>query len=389
MPTMSRAFVFEPGAAGANEREWQGTLYGPAGRVTELRLRLVGDSLTLPPVLDGLVGAMLPVVMRAGGVLHVRGSMTRGALRNLTEFSEAWADWRSSHFHRVTIEADRVVDGPALPASDEAILAWSGSLRSTHTLVRHLDGLVPGHFKVRAALRVLGLRGTDDDVDDAVALEGARLALAPDGVDLRAVRTNAAAARLIDPEIGVLPVVGAALHAVSARCIVSLHARSWLFAAHLRFPRPGPVLQDLYSGDRFAVRADGGVTSPPEMAEAVSRHPALAAAISDCERGPRHAPPCGRCADCTLTALAFLAAGHSPPRPQLRARLAGVAMLPFRDPVRAADAEATLAGWRRGGHPALRGILAARAAVARAVTNVRDHGRWLGAMAGLRPPWPR
>ena len=385
---MSGAFVLEPGAAGPDERGWQGALHRPDGRVSELRLRLVGDVLTPPSVLDGLAGAMLPIIMRAGGVLHVRGSMTRSALRNLTEFSEAWADWRPGRFHRVTIEADRVVDGPSSPAGDEAILAWSGSLRSTYTLVRHLDGLVPGHFKVRAALRVLGLRPADDTVDDTAALEGARLALAPDGVALWAVRTNAAAARLIDPEIGVLPIVGAALHALSARCAVGLHARSWPFAAQLRFPRPGPVLQDIGSGDHFAVRADGGTIAPPQMAEALLRHPSLAAAVSDCHRAPRHAPPCGRCPDCTLTALAFLAAGHSPPRRELRAGLAGVTTFPFRDPVRAADAETTLAGWR-GGHHALRGALAARVGVARAVTEIRDHLRWFAAAAGLRPPWPR
>jgi len=388
VPTMSGAFILEPGAPGAGARGWQGTLRGPGGYETELWLRLVDDALTPPSVLDGLVGAMLPVVMRAGGSLHVRGSLTRSALRNLTEFSEAWANWQPGRFHRIRIEADRVVDGPSAQSGDEALFAWSGSLRSTHTLVRHLDGLVPGHFKVRAAVRVLGLRRADDAVGDAAALEGARLALAPDGVPLWAVRTNAAAAGLIDPEIGVLPIVGAALHAFSTRCAVGLHARSWLFAAQLRFPRPGPVLQDLCSGDHFAVRADGGVNPPPQMAGALLPHPALAAAVSDCHRGPRHAPPCGRCPDCRLTALAFLAAGHSLPRRELRAGLAGVGTLRFNGPVRAADAEATLEGWREG-HRALRGALAARVGLAAAVTDIRDHLRWFGAAAGLRPPWPR
>ena len=386
-------FTFEPGEGAQG---WGGILSWPDRRRSELWIRPLPPPVTASPTTsDGLVAAVLPMVMRRGGVLRVRGAVTRGALRNLTELAEAWADWGPGRFHRVTLEVDRILDGsPAVPdggpagAPAGAIVAWSRSLRSTHTLVRHLDALAPGHFDVLAVVRILGLSRRDTSGEDS-ALDGARRALHAAGVSLVTVETNAASAGLVDPEIGALPVVAAVLHALgpAVGCAVGLHGRSWPFVAQLRYPRPGPVLQDLLSGDHFSFRADGGATAPPQMAAAILRHPALAAAVSGCRRRSRQTSPCGRCPACALTALAFVAAGAAPPRPELRLGLARLATLPFSDPVVAADAEATLALWPDGG--LLRRTLSGRAAVARGATVARDHLRWLASAAGLRAPWPR
>lgn len=297
------------------------------GRVSTLELEHDGDA---PDVVDGMVAGMLPAVMRVGGTLQVRGAMTRGAVRNLTEYAEAWASWDPDRFHRIRIEAATVVDGRRAASDHTAIVAWSGGLRSAHTLVRHLDGLVPAPFTVRAVLHVAGFA---PDVT-----------LPAFDVPSIVVRTNAVAAGLVDPEIGVLPIVAAALHAVGAGCTVGLHARRWLFTAQQRYPRPEPVLPDLLCGDGFVVRADGGTTSPPRMLADVRRHPALAAAIVAPTRGA------------------------------------------FRDPIAAADAEATLADWPGG--PGRR-RLSTRVALDRAVTDARDTLRWLGSATHLRRPWPR
>ena len=388
MITAAPSFTLERAGVAGDAVGWRGVLHRADGPQLSVQF-LPGDDAPPPPdVLDGLAIAFLPGVMRAGGSLHVRGPMTRGAVRNLSEYAQAWANWRPASFHRVAITADRVLDLPRLPAGDEALFAWSGGLRSTHTLVRHRDRLVPGAFGVRAAVRVLGLdreagfAAADDPGGDAVAALGA------EGIRALSVRTDARKQGLIDGEIGSLPIVAAALHAVSGGATTGFHARPWHFGAQLRFPRPGPALADLLSGDAFAVRADGGSASPPEMAEAVGRHPALAAVLSDCRRRLRHAPPCGVCPECTLLTLAFVARGLPVPRSSLRMSARSVAGLPFRDPVVAADAMATLRDWRgdRGGWQAL---LRARVGLNRLAVDVRDHLRWAGAIAGLLPPWPR
>lgn len=370
------------------DRGWLATLTAPDGGVAPLSLRAIGQEGAAPAVLDGLVAAVLPAAMRGGGRLHVCGPVTHGALRQLTAFAEAWCNWRPARFQPVTIVPETIVCD-ATPATDHAaVIAWSGSLRSTHTLVRHLDGLVPGAFAVRAALRVLGVRAAEDSIGDATALAPARDALAATTVPLWAVRTNAAAAGFVDAEIGPLPVVAAALHLVATGQATGMHARSWSFAAQLRYPRPAPALPDLLGGDACAIRADGGAVAPPRMAAEVARRPALASVVSDCRRRPRHAAPCGRCRDCALTALAFHAAALPGPRPPLRARPAQVAALPFADPARAADATAARDAWQ-GPDDATRTALAAAVAAARVAVDARDTLRWLGSAAGLRPPWPR
>ncbi len=305
----------------------RGVLERADGRVSTLELAHDGD---VPDVVDGMVAGMLPAVMRIGGTFQVRGPMTRGAVRNLTEYAEAWASWGPDRFHRVRIEATTVVDGRRLATDHTAIVAWSGGLRSAHTLVRHMDALVPFPFTVRAVMHVAGL--------------GPDVTLPAFDVPSIVVRTNAVAEGLVDAEIGVLPIVAAALHAAGGGCAVGLHARRWLFTAQQRYPRPEPVLPDLLCGDGFVVRADGGTTSPPRMWADIRRHPALAAAIVPA----RH------------TAL--------------------------RDPIAAADAEATLADWP-GGRGRRR--LATRVALDHLVTDARDTLRWLGSATGLRRPWPR
>jgi len=382
------SFVLERAAVTADAAGWQGVLHRPDGRTASVRF-LTGDDAPPPPdILDGLAIAFLPTVMRAGGRLHVRGPVTRGALRNLTEYAESWANWRPNTFHPVAITADTVLDMPRRQAGGDALFAWSGGLRSTHTLVRHLDRLVPGAMEVRAVLRVAGMHRDDRGMAAADGLDDAAGALRAEGIRPLVVHTDARSHGLIDREIGVLPIVAAALHAVSGQCTAGLHARSWHLGAQLRFPRPGPALADLLSGDAFAVRADGGSAAAPVMAEEVGRHPALAAVLSDCRRRPHHALPCGTCPECTLMTLAFAARGRPLPRSSLRLTVPGVVGLPFRDPAVAADALATLDAWAgdRGGWQAL---LRTRAGLNRMAIDVRDHLRWAGAITGLLPPWPR
>jgi len=367
---------------------WEGHLQHPDGGTTTLGFQAIGDGPQPPDHCDGLAIAFLPLVMRRGGGLHVRGSLTRGAIRNLTEYAEAWASWSPAGFGRVVITADAVLDGLRPPACHEAVCAWSGSLKSTHTLVRHLDALAPGTFRVRAAVRVLGLRPNAASLSDADTLLPSLESLGIEGVPLLAVRTNAATAGAIDREIGPLPLVAAALHMIGGGCSSGLHSRSWPLTAQLRYPRPGVAIQDLLCGDTFAVRADGGAATPPRMVADVGRHRALARVLSDCRDRERHEPPCGRCPACDLLALAFVAWCGDCPLPTLRLAASRVARLPFQDPVVSAEAEGILEDWGRG--PAsLRTILRLRVGCSRLGIDVWDHWRWVCAALGVSPPWPR
>ena len=339
---------------------WGARLHEPGGSTRRLHFHLPEGS-TEPLAADGLVAAFLPHVMRIGGALHVAGALTRTALTNLVVFSESWANWRPDRYHRVSLSADQVVD--TVPGSSpEAIVAWSGSLLSTHTLVRHLDHRVPGAFTLRAVVRVSGLGNAEPDAVIAHA------ALAQDNLPLRLVHVEGADG-LVDPFIGKLPVVAAALHACAGSAGQALHARLWPVTAQLYYPRPGPFLPDVFSGGHLAVRADGGSATPARMAREIARHPALVAILPN-DRG---------------TSLAFQAAGLALPPACRRLRGPELLVHGFGGPIAAAEAAGAALDWQGRWPLALR----AGCASVRFAIQARSIARWLGAAAGLRPAWPR
>jgi hypothetical protein len=364
---------------------WQCVLRSSSGPARSLRLRVLSESVSLPPVLDGLVMAVLPIAMREGGPLRIEGCVTRGALRNASEFTEAWSKWDPQRYTPVEVIPDEITDHARLAEGHDAVFAWSGSLRSTHTFVRHRHGLVRAPYRAKRVLRVLGLSSQPDPDRDQV--ESLRKTVARMGGPLVVVDSNAAVAGFIDPEIGVLPIVAAALHAVGEGCTAGIHSRPWLLAAQRRYPRPGLALPDLLSGDRFAIRADGGTSSMSRMVRDLIRHRCLGAVTSNCVVQPRHLPPCGECPRCVAMALALLAAAEK----QALGSSVGLRHLfsiSFGDPVFSSDVEAILQDWTST-HTVSREAWRSRAAIARLGVSVVDHLRWLGSATGLRPPWPR
>ena len=346
---------------------WRARVNSPGGECKSIELQWDGRP---PEVLDGLAAAVLPWAMRHGGRLRVHGPMTRGALRGLTEFGNAWARWAPKSLSRVELLADEIrVGRPAVGSG--ALVAWSGSLASTHTVVRHLDRDGAGSLGIAGVLRIVGLRRGDD-----AGLDEARRAAESVGKPLIVARTNAGEIGLIDPIIGRLPMVAAALHAAGAGYSCGLHARGWLMEAHRRFPQPGLALPDLLGGDELAVRGDGGFVAPSVQAGEVARYPAFLAAMRETV-GRR-----GR-SERAMVALA-LGAGGAPQR----ATIGQVLALRMGDSIVAADAEATAGHWMGGGwgaRTALRGRVAGRQ-----VANVmRDYARWMQAALRVRPLWPR
>ena len=382
MPVETKRSVLEVEELGT--RGWKTHLVRAQGDTVRLELRSLSGDLSVPGVLDGLVAAALPFAMTDQATLFVNGPLTRGALRNFTEFTEAWHSWNPTRFHRLHILAATIVDGRSYRGPHQAVAAWSGSLRSTHTLIRHATGTLPGAFALHAALRVIGLHPGDE----ATGLEPARRALAALGLPLSSVQVHTDAPHIMDPEIGALPWIAAALHAVAGGERIGLHARSRRCTATQRYPRPGPDLPDCLSGDTQPVRADGGAVSPPRMARDLQPHPALTALLSDCHRNPRHQPPCGTCPNCTLLKLAFSATDFPPPSRFQQPSCLKIATLPMGNPVWADDAGSILNDWATRSSARKR-ALAARCAIADKAARAGETARWLAAIIGRHRPWPR
>lgn len=351
-----------------------------------MRLELISDDVALdvPSVLDGLVAAALPFVMQGGGHLRVEGTLSRGALRGYTEFAEAWNNWNPRRFKRLRIHADAISNDGRYTGSHRAIAAWSGSLRSTHTLINHAKQLVPGAYPLMGAMRVIGLHPDDD----AVKQEAVRSSLAAFGLPLYVVRVRSDMPWVMDREIGALPWIASALHAVAGGRAIGLHARSRRCTATIRYPRPGPDLFDFLSGDAQPIRADGGAATPTKIARDLAKYPELAALVSNCHRNPRHQPPCGQCADCLLAGLAVYGGGMPQPFPIRRPGHFSVATLPFRNPVHVDDAISILSDWYADDE-GLKNTLSNRCRRYHITDRFQEASRWLGSMVGLHPVWPR
>jgi hypothetical protein len=348
----------------------------------------LGGLLETPKQLDGFLALVLPALLRADGAVHVAGTLTREILRNLTDASEGWEDWNADRYRALHITADHIIDPPVPTFSPRAVFAWSGSLRSTHTLVRHFARRVPGDARVARIVHVVGLQGDAGLVSaESIAAEvnnrAERL-----GAPVECVLTNLRDVVSGEAEMGLLHVAAAALHLTARDLRLAFHARGGPVSAQLRYPRPEPAFPDVFCGSRLLVRADGGSTTPTQMVREVREHaPFLLDAISGCTKRPRFTPPCGACSGCIITSLAFAAAGVPyPALPQPTA--SDVERLQWRDSAVAAEATEIASDWSLPGtrvHRALcRRVERDRASVTRA-----EIGRWLASAAGVGPIWPR
>ncbi len=202
------------------------------------------------------------------------------------------------------------------------------------------------------------------------------------------ITTNASEIGLVQDEIGLLPVVAAALHLTATDLRLAFHARSWPFSAQLRFPRPGPAFPDVFCGSQMLIRADGGTTTPTQMVREIFEHaPFLLNQVNGCNERPRFTVPCGVCVGCMMTSLAFAAANitHpilSPPTPF------DIKSLPWSDPIVAAEAAEMASDWSAP-RADLHAALSRHVRLDRKAATRKELQRWFASAAGFGPIWPR
>lgn len=343
-----------------------------------MQLRQPDRDRPLPPVLDAAAFCVLPLAMHARQALHVDGPLTRSALRNLRELSEAFANWDSDRFAAVEVSCETVVDD-APPSGRSCIAAWSGDLRSSFAATGGEDAAALAGYRPDTAVHVLGLGHPPPDRD---AMRRIVDAFREAGVDLVMVSTDAASSGFLDPVIGALPVVAAALHLVGdGRAAMAVHAEASAMRAQLIRPRRHPTPGDQFSGDRIDVASVGGTASLPHMAGWLAQQPHLRPLLAGCRATGFREPRCGRCGDCRRTDLGLLGAGLG--------QAGGRAAWAFdpNDPDMETEGILALADWR--GPRLAKWRLAAGLVRAEIRRAKRDRAIWQSAMRGEAEPWPR
>jgi hypothetical protein len=283
-----------------------------AGR-RQVFFEISGD--ILPPPLevhDFAVITALFTAMREGRPMHIDGPVTTTLLRNLEEFQEAWALWRS-RFRRVPITADQIL--PAREAEHRrGVFAVSGGVDGTFALLRHHSG--------RAGLRTarpvcaMVVHGFDIPLSERLAFERAHRGIAAVtgalGVPLATVRTNLRELLSSDWNMEYHTALAACLFQFRGVANVGVSGACEDYG-HLVLPwGSNPVTDPLLSGGGFDLHTEGGGFTRTQRVRTICDYPEVAAKLRVCWEGPITGGNCGHCEKCIRTKLNFMANGYEP-----------------------------------------------------------------------------
>ena len=144
---------------------------------------------------DGFAAALLPLAMRLGEPLEVRGDLSYRLAHGLRDWQHIQSTWKPDLFREVDLHLGRLVAAGPPPARGAGGAAFSGGVDSFHTLWTHLGDNEPyPPYRISHCLIINGFdRDADlDGVGSFAALERIYAAMAAElGLDLVVVRTNA------------------------------------------------------------------------------------------------------------------------------------------------------------------------------------------------------
>ncbi len=293
----------------------------PQPRAFPVPLRIVtefpGRRLPPPTVLDGpLFGTLMIAMRHRGTVLEVDGPVSAGAMRNVQAFQEAWASMLPSRFRVVEIVPKEVVQGP--PVHGRAgVVAFSGGLDSTFTLLRHAKKLLGhGSYPVTHALMVHGLdvqihrKGVFNSLCQHVAPLLHEL-----GVKLIVARSTIRNPLLDAPKVQVQPYaysqaaqIAGILHMLPERRFAYGLIGSTEPYRKLVMPwGSNPATDCLLSNDRFSMVHDGAGFSRCQKAALVAQHSTALRTLRVCTAQARG--NCGVCEKCVRTRLNLMVVG--------------------------------------------------------------------------------
>jgi hypothetical protein len=269
----------------------------------------------LPPPLevhDFAVVAALITAMREGRAMHVDGPVTGDLLRNLEEFQEAWAMWRSV-YRRVPITADQILPTPQ-SSSRRGVFAFSGGVDGTFALLRHHSG--------RAGLRTarpvcaMMVHGFDVPLDQQQAFDRAHRDVAGMmrvlGVPLTTVRTNWREMNDKNWLMEYHVALTACLYQFGGLANVGVCGAGEDYAQLVVPWGSNPVTNHLLSGGGFQVHTEGLGFTRTGRVRLICDYPEVASKLRVCWEGPITGENCGHCEKCIRTKLNFMACKQEP-----------------------------------------------------------------------------
>ena len=276
---------------------------------------------TAPPVvrpfsaitMDFAAIAMLPYAMHRRQHLHVGGAVTRSLLANLEEYQDAWVRWCPDLFAPISISVETILDArarPAAGASYGSVLAFSGGLDSTYTLIANQTGALGQRGRTLGTLAMVhgfDIPLHDTDAFDVASAKACRLGAAF-GVPVQRIRTNW---RAWSPQWELT-------HGMALSSVLQLFSGDH-DAALLSADRPygreifpwgaNSITNRFMSSEEFPLLTAGFGATRTQKARLVGQHALARDVVRVCWAGTDLGRNCGVCGKCVCTKLIFLAAG--------------------------------------------------------------------------------
>lgn len=275
----------------------------------------VESTVEQPVSADPFALMLVPLCLTWRRSLHIDGPVSASLWRNLYEFTEAFhttGAHRGSPSDTPPPMSATLVREPVsrAPTHDTAIVAFSGGIDSTFSMLRHTRLLSPEcrHELTRAVI----VHGFDVPISDGKSFHALveRVREIPESVGLELVQ---AATNYRDFRPDWEMSFGAAVASILNVCRGD--ASHGLIPASVTYDHPlipwgsGPHLDHLFSSSAFAVVDDGSAFARFAKVEALAQWPEIIPALKFCWQGPDPASNCGKCPKCVITWIQMQVSG--------------------------------------------------------------------------------
>ncbi len=273
---------------------------------------------------DGFAAALLPLAMRLGERLVVRGDLSCRLAQGMRDYQRIQSAWKPRSFTTVEVECDRVVSRDPSEGTGAVGAAFSGGVDSFHTLWTHLAE--NERYRPFAITHCLMINGFDKDADLGGSGSFGRLQgvyepmMARHGISLVVVRTN------------LLQFLGAYVHKQAFAAFVTSPAlllgrlfshfylpSSYKFTLLEMFPDGShPMLDHLLATESMETIHDGAHLSRVEKTVELTSWPETRDRLRVCvgatgvQEGGSAIANCCRCEKCVRTMLTLDLAGALP-----------------------------------------------------------------------------
>lgn len=283
-------------------------------------LRLITKSPTWraePPSLDFAAIALTHYASALDSNLHIEGRMSQSQARNLERFADIWSVWCPKLYRKIDVTADSWTQTPARAPGDRAVMAFSGGVDATFSLIAHNSGMLSAAMP-KVGLGVL-VSGADLDTFErdghSEAYRKVSETLESFGARAAFVSTNWKTDFCPDWGYGHTSMIAGILNTFSPDYETGIIASD---ADYLEELSVGPygnhmATNHLLGSSDFSIIQGGGAYRRSERVQAICKHDVALKNLWVCYALKEKGRNCGQCKKCIYTRMAIRAYASEPP----------------------------------------------------------------------------